>query len=792
MACKYKYNNSWYSKEELQSILYKERGIDKYGKLVKPDTSKKILKSEKVYEVRWKNGGVIIRTTDLNKAKAEMQGEYTDAQGNKLKTEDVVELVEGNPIEQIGIQPTQTNKTLKESIESVKNKIESFQGDISEIPNKFEGYTKRKETGEKLYQGIVENINGVWKINNQIISEEQVKKLYVQEKEYTSQAETNLKIAALKEVAKKYPRSLIRSEVVPIAKYGDNVQYEMFDVDELPLQKIPSKEVKPGVEELFNESTELANQIYEALGFTVSELPIIDTENIVNRRALNQITPEQKQQAQQLYSQYLDQIFPDSKVKDIVYHGTNLNFDKFDKDRIGSNTAVKGEKPSFSFSNNRKQAEAYSSEITVGQNTNELAGVWFEENQHIFKNGDITTGVIDENNVIEHYKKELENSKEMISPTGEIDPLTNKYKLIPVNNKTLKQLAEIKTKEWQKEYNTLLTVGPKVMSVIIDVKNPKIVDFKGEKKSIKFKEEQKNTIGDAFIAKNIDDWGKGDVIQVFEPEQIHILGSKEDIQGFKEFVNTEIEHSNLSFSPREQEVKYSFKAVENTLKNINKVNQWYKQLGNTDKFWNKLQQDLQIPREQVNLLKESEGSTIEEKLTSFATNYSFVVEINVATQLDRVNDDYNSYLYRGESEDVINISKEIPLNFTYNGDSYTSYIENEDYLFGRGEDITYYTKNSNKISVDEYRQAYKQSIGYITEKPKIVPTSYHSDLTVPGGTNYTENEISTPLITPSIKGHAQFATDKGIGWFRSDDKYAFTGFLEDLLASGTIKKVPCG
>ena len=75
----------------------------------------------------------------------------------------------------------------------------------------------------------------------------------------------------------------------------------------------------------------------------------------------------------------------------------------------------------------------------------------------------------------------------MVSPIGEIDPLTNKYKLIPVNSKTLKQLAEIKTKEWQKEYNTLLTVGSRVMSVVINVKNPKIVDFKGEKKSIKLK-----------------------------------------------------------------------------------------------------------------------------------------------------------------------------------------------------------------------------------------------------------------------------------------------------------------
>ena len=49
-------------------------------------------------------------------------------------------------------------------------------------------------------------------------------------------------------------------------------------------------------------------------------------------------------------------------------------------------------------------------------------------------------------------------------------------------------------------------------------------------------------------------------------------------------------------------------------------------------------------------------------------------------------------------------------------------------------------------------------------------SDFYKNLTVPGGTNYTENEIATPAITPSIKGHAQFATDQGIGWFRSDDQ----------------------
>jgi len=51
----------------------------------------------------------------------------------------------------------------------------------------------------------------------------------------------------------------------------------------------------------------------------------------------NQITPQQKQQALLAYSQYLDTVFPDSKVKDIVYHGTDFskNAITFKTDRGG-------------------------------------------------------------------------------------------------------------------------------------------------------------------------------------------------------------------------------------------------------------------------------------------------------------------------------------------------------------------------------------------------------------------------------------------------------------------------
>lgn len=59
-------------------------------------------------------------------------------------------------------------------------------------------------------------------------------------KEYTEQALINTKIAKLKEVAKKYPRALIRSEVRKIQN-ADYSTPDLFEDEELPFQKVPSK-----------------------------------------------------------------------------------------------------------------------------------------------------------------------------------------------------------------------------------------------------------------------------------------------------------------------------------------------------------------------------------------------------------------------------------------------------------------------------------------------------------------------------------------------------------------------
>lgn len=171
------------------------------------------------------------------------------------------------------------------------------------------------------------------------------------------------------------------------------------------------------------------------------------------------------------------------------------------------------------------------------------------------------------------------------------------------------------------------------------------------------------------------------------------------LNGFKLLSQKEIKQLNPN-------INYTFKSVINIFKNIDKVNILFKKIGNTDTFWNKIQQDLQIPKEQIKLLKESEGNNIEDKLISFVANYSYTVEINTA----KAN-------FKRKSIDQIT------------GEEFIDDSE------ATGENAQYY-----------------------------------SNLTVPGGTNYTENEIATPDITPSIKGHAQFATDNGIGWFRSDEQ----------------------
>jgi hypothetical protein len=161
--------------------------------------------------------------------------------------------------------------------------------------------------------------------------------------------------------------------------------------------------------------------------------------------------------------------------------------------------------------------------------------------------------------------------------------------------------------------------------------------------------------------------------------------------------------------------------------------------------------ELQIPKTQKQIILQSGKTDRKDIVTDLLVNYSYAVEINTAKE--------NNAEYRHITDGG---------SFTIN-DSFYTFESDEDLPEGFGVDT--YFKDGIKITKIEYKEAKTQAEKEIPKtRIDASNTQYYYKLTVAGGTNYTENEISTPAITPNIKGHAQFSTDKGIGWFRSDDK----------------------
>lgn len=209
------------------------------------------------------------------------------------------------------------------------------------------------------------------------------------------------------------------------------------------------------------------------------------------------------------------------------------------------------------------------------------------------------------------------------------------------------------------------------------------------------------------------------------PQWQALVGKIGVFEAFREF------RKNGDNIPDASNYQETFKGVNSTLKIVNaltnpKANILFKNFylkGNKDKFFNEL-----IPiagAQQVNMLKEWEANNpvteLGDMTAGILAEMSFTVKIEKGKK-SKFGDDYTFFERDGRYY----------LTDPYDGEREISY---ENYL--------------------------NQTTGN---------SSYYSNLTVPGGTNYTENEIATPDIEPSIKGHAHFATKNGIGWFRSDDR----------------------
>jgi hypothetical protein len=191
-----------------------------------------------------------------NNVKYEIEGYSKQKFDSKEKAESVLKDLKNTEygykygnifISPTGIQPTQTKDNLKLQIQNIKNDLDGRQGDFVTIelastmagmPLENDGYMLNDYSGRYLPKELTEKLYNTYEEAN-LAWENYEKQNPNKPKEYTEQALINTKIAKLKEVAKKYPRSLIRSEVIQNKIIIDDpIRYDLFGEDEMPFQKI--------------------------------------------------------------------------------------------------------------------------------------------------------------------------------------------------------------------------------------------------------------------------------------------------------------------------------------------------------------------------------------------------------------------------------------------------------------------------------------------------------------------------------------------------------------------------
>lgn len=228
------------------------------------------------------------------------------------------------------------------------------------------------------------------------------------------------------------------------------------------------------------------------------------------------------------------------------------------------------------------------------------------------------------------------------------------------------------------------------------------------------------------------------------------------------------EEINKAFGEKVVHVSFPEKSalpIAATILESDKAEQVFKSLVKNnvkgDAFWNKLSTDLQIPKEQINILKGFNTYDKDELLTNLLANYSYTVKVDTARKPNKMVGAMTEFYFGDTNYEMVN-----------GRDGFTYYKSNKDV-------------SEQKISEEEFNDAMNKAL-----MVDASPTQHYSSMTVPGGTNYTENEIATPEIVPSIKGHAQFATQNGIGWTRTDERVFHVDdhfIIEELKKSGLLK-----
>lgn len=187
--------------------------------------------------------------------------------------------------------------------------------------------------------------------------------------------------------------------------------------------------------------------------------------------------------------------------------------------------------------------------------------------------------------------------------------------------------------------------------------------------------------------------------------------------------------------------------------------------------------ELQIPTNQQKLIPEGMQFQSPDEISAYIlANYSYTIEINTAK--NKIGSDIYGRGYEPKQITDKDFANSLGAEV---GDYFVEYITED----GDPDLRTFKTLEEANQAFQTQRSADNSSV--------------YSNLTVPGGTNgsYRELDIQTPMITPSIKSHAQFAdSEHSIGWYRVDDKQNYQekdidNLIEIMKKSG-ILEVNCG
>ncbi len=321
------------------------------------------------------------------------------------------------------------------------------------------------------------------------------------------------------------------------------------------------------------------------------------------------------------YATYLDTIFPDSTVKDIGYHGSPEKIEVFDKSKLGINTGSESAKNAFFFASNPFTSFIYTWKTwDLGQDENsgsmeysamyqigKLAERFNEKTtlKELFSDKEIQS--ISSNNVylqiLEGLKSfDVLNKKQSIFfPISKTQTIKFDKDYSNKTNGTFSITTEgigeenffgIKEKEdiiSEKEFNNYIKKGIaylenikpdiKIYQILLNSKNPLIVDdenqrFRQETYSDRIIKAKKENNDSVIINNTADPVPNSDIFAVFEPEQIHILSSKKDLEMFRNFINfTKSEYAKYGDIQqfRDYIMSKNFAAVEEFLVVNNKI-----------------------------------------------------------------------------------------------------------------------------------------------------------------------------------------------------------------------------